>query len=201
MNDLQLATLTWQPATLEIIGWLVSAVALVGVVLNNRRRRACFCLWWISNAGTFGLHLHAGMIALACRDLAFFVLAVQGFFMWSRAKGSDREPPKGTEKKRPPFWNRKLGCWEYPPPTTPKPDIIPPSQNRRFATDRDGPIAREFVNLTGQEITPAEVGLLRQSAIDKVQAELKALGNPMAELDDLELHRRMMRTLAEGEKR
>jgi len=74
-------------AGIEAIGWVVTAVAIAGVVLNNRRRRACFVLWMVSNALTAMLHVHAGLYALAVRDLIFLALAVQGWVLWGRRVG------------------------------------------------------------------------------------------------------------------
>ena len=68
---------------IEIFGWSATAVALVGVWMNNRRRRACFALWLISNAMTFGIHAVVGMWSLAARDGAFFVMAIHGWWLWS----------------------------------------------------------------------------------------------------------------------
>ena len=67
---------------LEFIGWAATAIALAGVWLNNRQRRACFILWLISNALTFVIHTAAGMWPLAARDGAFFVLAIHGWWLW-----------------------------------------------------------------------------------------------------------------------
>ena len=71
---------------LEITGWLATAVALTGVWLNNRRRRACFLLWLASNVVTFGIHAWSGLWSLAARDVAFFVLAIHGWRLW---RGTD----------------------------------------------------------------------------------------------------------------
>jgi nicotinamide riboside transporter PnuC len=82
----------------EILGWSGTAIALVGVWLNNRRRRACFVLWLVSNAITFGIHAVAGMWPLAVRDGAFFVLAVHGWWLWHRfpAKEVTHESTQGV---------------------------------------------------------------------------------------------------------
>ena len=71
---------------LEIIGWTATAIAVVGVVCNNHRYKACFVLWMISNTLSAGLHAHAGMIALATRDTLFFLLAIHGMACWARAQ-------------------------------------------------------------------------------------------------------------------
>jgi nicotinamide riboside transporter PnuC len=68
---------------ISALGWVATAVALVGVWLNNRRRRACFALWLVSNSMTFLLHAIAGMWPLAARDGAFFVLAIHGWWLWT----------------------------------------------------------------------------------------------------------------------
>lgn len=69
---------------LELIGWIATAVAVTGVVLNNHHNRWCFALWWVSNAMSAGLHLQAGMWSLTGRDLIFLALAIYGFIAWSR---------------------------------------------------------------------------------------------------------------------
>lgn len=71
---------------LEAIGWLATVIALAGVWMNNRRRRACFILWLVSNALTFGIHSCVAMWAMAVRDLAFFVLAIHGWRLWGSRK-------------------------------------------------------------------------------------------------------------------
>jgi nicotinamide riboside transporter PnuC len=66
----------------DVFGWAATAIALMGVWMNNRRWRACFVLWLISNAITFGIHTAAGMWPMAARDGAFFVMAIHGWWMW-----------------------------------------------------------------------------------------------------------------------
>ncbi len=66
----------------DFAGWAATAVALAGVWLNNKRRRACFALWLISNAITFGLHALSGMWSLAARDGALFLMAIHGWWLW-----------------------------------------------------------------------------------------------------------------------
>jgi nicotinamide riboside transporter PnuC len=69
---------------LQIAGWAVSIVAIIGVVLNNRMNRACFILWMFSNSATLLLHLRAAMYGLAARDAVFLVLAVWGWRAWKK---------------------------------------------------------------------------------------------------------------------
>lgn len=69
---------------LELIGAAAGILAILGVWLNNHRRRACFLVWLVSNAGSLGLHLNAGLWSLAGRDAVFLVLAVHGWICWGR---------------------------------------------------------------------------------------------------------------------
>ncbi len=71
-------------SAIEIAGWCVTCVAIVGVVLNNRRSRTCFVLWVFSNATSACIHIAVGLWSLAVRDLTFFGLAIAGWFMWGR---------------------------------------------------------------------------------------------------------------------
>ena len=71
---------------IEAIGTAAMILAVAGVALNNRRRRACFVLWLISNALSFWIHARTGVLSLCIRDVIFFVLAIEGLWMWSRGK-------------------------------------------------------------------------------------------------------------------
>jgi nicotinamide riboside transporter PnuC len=69
---------------MELLGLASTAVAVTGVVLNNRRRRACFVLWMVSNSVTLAIHVSAGIWSLALRDAIFFALAVEGLILWNK---------------------------------------------------------------------------------------------------------------------
>ncbi len=70
----------------ETIGWLVTAVAVTGVVCNNHRLRACFLLWMLSNAASAAIHVSASLWALAARDVIFFALSIHGLKAWSKPR-------------------------------------------------------------------------------------------------------------------
>ena len=67
----------------EIVGYIAGAVAIAGVVLNNRKLRACFLLWMASNAMSMWLHVVASMWSLSIRDGIFLMLAVEGWYRWT----------------------------------------------------------------------------------------------------------------------
>ena len=69
---------------IEIIGIIATTFAVAGVLTNNRRIRACFLLWMVSNALTGFIHAYAGIWSLLIRDVIFFVLAIEGWFKWGR---------------------------------------------------------------------------------------------------------------------
>ena len=69
---------------IEIIGTIAAALAIAGVVLNNRGRRACFAIWLISNTLLLGIHANVGIWSLAARDGVFIFLAIQGWHYWSK---------------------------------------------------------------------------------------------------------------------
>jgi nicotinamide riboside transporter PnuC len=87
-------------SNIEIFGWSATAVALVGGWMNNRRRRACFAMWLVSNAITFGIHSAAGMWSLAARDGAFFVMAIHGWWLWRspNAREEAHEPAQSADR-------------------------------------------------------------------------------------------------------
>ena len=72
---------------LEILGLIVTVLAVAGVLLNNRLSRSCFCLWWVSNLISAGIHCSTGPWMLVVRAVIFFILAVEGWIMWKRKAG------------------------------------------------------------------------------------------------------------------
>lgn len=68
---------------LEIIGLISTALAVTGVILNNRRLISCFYLWLFSNAICAYLHYHTELYSLLLRDLIFLALAFEGLYRWS----------------------------------------------------------------------------------------------------------------------
>ena len=78
------------PRVYECIGWLATIGAIVGVVLNNYRLKACFLVWLCTNSISAVLHVRGyalgdgAMLSLAARDLIFMLLAVHGWWAWGR---------------------------------------------------------------------------------------------------------------------
>jgi len=67
------------------VDWLqaiATVLAVGGVMLNNRRHRACFLFWFVSNVICLGYHWRADLVWLAARDVIFTVLAVDGWVRW-----------------------------------------------------------------------------------------------------------------------
>lgn len=73
--------MTW---LIEVVGSLAAILAVTGVVLNNRRRVACFYFWMASNLLSAGLHAHAGLVSMVVRDVVFTLLAIEGAIKWRK---------------------------------------------------------------------------------------------------------------------
>lgn len=75
---------------IEIFGWIAAVCALTGCVLNNRKRIVCFWLWMVSNVICGHLHVGVDLWPLYWRDVAFFILAVEGYYKWRKPKKQAR---------------------------------------------------------------------------------------------------------------
>ena len=71
---------------IQIAGAVAAVLAVTGVVLNNRRLRWCFVLWFVSNGMSGAIHAYAGLWTLVARDAVFFALAIDGWVRWGRTK-------------------------------------------------------------------------------------------------------------------
>jgi len=70
----------------EILGVIAVTLAVIGVILNNRKLIACFYVWIISNVLCAGIHFHAEIWSLLIRDIIFTVLAIEGLVRWRRSE-------------------------------------------------------------------------------------------------------------------
>ena len=71
---------------LEIIGTISTVISVIGVICNNRRLRACFLLWLVSNSLSLIIGGLTGVYSLVVRDGIFIFLAVEGWLLWGRHK-------------------------------------------------------------------------------------------------------------------
>jgi hypothetical protein len=87
---------------IEIIGLVTTVLAVIGTVLNNQRRRACFSIWLVSNASSLGCHVALAAYSFALRDAIFFALAIHGLFAWRRPQKASPQITQMTpiEKER-----------------------------------------------------------------------------------------------------
>lgn len=76
---------------IQIIGLVGSALAIAGVLLNNRLRIECFYLWLVSNSICAGVHAYTGLWTLVIRDVVFLMLAVQGIRYWRKERHGKKE--------------------------------------------------------------------------------------------------------------
>lgn len=80
---------------IEIFGSIASVLAVVGVVLNNRKMIKCFYLWIVSNFIFCLIHWDGGLWSLVVRDGIFIGLALEGIYRW----GGDRTTKKAKIAK------------------------------------------------------------------------------------------------------
>lgn len=68
------------------IEWCTAVVALAGVILNIKKRRACFALWLVTNTTWIVIDARAGLYGQATLFAVYAVLAVWGWISWKPKK-------------------------------------------------------------------------------------------------------------------
>ena len=66
------------------LNWIIFALAIVGVVLNIRKKRACFLFWLVTNGYWAVYNYAAGELAEAATFAVFWVLSIYGFKSWGK---------------------------------------------------------------------------------------------------------------------
>jgi hypothetical protein len=60
----------------------LSAMAVLGVYLNNHKRRGCFYLWMVTNAAWGLINYSHGLPVEALQNTVFLGLAFHGWWKW-----------------------------------------------------------------------------------------------------------------------
>lgn len=64
--------------------WIVSALAVIGVVLNIQKRSECFIVWSITNAAWAVYDYCIGAYAQSALFVVYFLLAIWGLIKWRK---------------------------------------------------------------------------------------------------------------------
>lgn len=70
--------------------WIITILAIVGVVLNIKRRIEGFYLWTMSNIGFVVVDYNAGLYAQAVLFMVYTGLSVWGIIEWRKKDLSGR---------------------------------------------------------------------------------------------------------------
>ena len=71
-------------ASVDSLGWFVTAVCLAGTVLNVKKVRWCFHLWALGNIAWLAIDIWNGLYSRAFLDVVQLALAVWGMFEWRK---------------------------------------------------------------------------------------------------------------------
>lgn len=69
-----------------ILGWALVLLGLTGTILNIRRIRVCFAIWFVSNSAQCIAHALEHRWPLAAQFAVYTALAVWGWFAWGKTE-------------------------------------------------------------------------------------------------------------------
>ncbi len=64
--------------------WFLTALSIIGVILNIRRDRRGFLFWIVTNLGWAAVDLMHGLYAQAALFIVYFFLALWGWIRWKK---------------------------------------------------------------------------------------------------------------------
>jgi len=76
---------------LTIGTWLLTALNLVGTVLNVKKVKYCFYIWLLANAFWLAYDVYVGLYSRAVLDAVHFGLAAWGIIAWKNNKNNLKE--------------------------------------------------------------------------------------------------------------
>lgn len=76
--------------------WIITALSLLGVVLNIKKHKSCFVVWGFTNAAWCIYDFRIGAIEQATLFFVYFCLAIWGLIEWSmKPKNSEGSVENG----------------------------------------------------------------------------------------------------------
>lgn len=71
---------------LEVSGWVLVALSIIGVVLNIYEKKVCFIIWTITNFCWMLIDFYEGIYSQGVLFFVYFVLAIWGYYKWTNKK-------------------------------------------------------------------------------------------------------------------
>ena len=71
---------------LEIIGYVLTAMCLIGTVLNCKQIKYCFIIWMFANIGWAIYDVYTEQTYRAVLDIVQFITAIWGFRIWTKKR-------------------------------------------------------------------------------------------------------------------
>jgi nicotinamide riboside transporter PnuC len=73
------------------VTWLLTALSIVGVILNTRQDRRCFYIWIVTNSCWAVLDFAKGLPAQGTMFLLYLGLSGWGLYQWRHKASSSRQ--------------------------------------------------------------------------------------------------------------
>ena len=89
---------------LEVLNWIVSALAFIGTIFNSRRNKISQLIWVFTNLYMAWLNFHMSIPSIGTLYIAYFILAVYGFFVWNKKEKNSLSNNKSKNKKSRKFY-------------------------------------------------------------------------------------------------
>jgi len=64
--------------------WIVTAISIIGTVLNVYKKRACYYFWLVSNSIWLIVDIHKGIYEQALIFGVYTILAILGIVVWKK---------------------------------------------------------------------------------------------------------------------
>ena len=69
---------------IKILSWLITGLSLFGVILNIKKQRSCFVIWFFTNSFWCVYDWHIGAYSQSALFFVYALLAARGMREWKR---------------------------------------------------------------------------------------------------------------------
>lgn len=73
------------------IGWLITALSIIGAVLNAQKKLSGFYVWLVSNAGWVAYDLYIKNYPQAALFMVYFGISIYGIIIWLKENRNEKK--------------------------------------------------------------------------------------------------------------
>ena len=84
----------------ELFTWIITAISIIGVILNAQKKIGGFYFWMVTNLAWVAIDLYTGIFAQAALFTFYFVMCFYGVYAWKKSDANNPTLDLDAQERR-----------------------------------------------------------------------------------------------------